>query len=410
MTRLGWCFLLLIIFFNPVWANQKFDCSFPVKSADGAIREANLTEQVYSCLRKSNYRDLQIINGDGNRVPFIVQHPVSESEVLDFTKELKFNVDTINPGFDRRSQLKRLIQARSYWNDNNGFESWSRQHSYISILILDNPETSAKLNRLNIDLASQSQQPLSATVVMEYSSDLIHWTSSSNPQKLFFQQNSEQGFNKRQLILGANKNRRYIRLAILSNSDQFIESILKIEGQYQQVQNTKPEYFWTEAASIQQLSNGQDWQFSVPAQLPVSQMRFLPGGDIVYYSGLLMQKPIENEVAEDNAYLRLREDKKNQLKKALKNIVTGNRRSNESINSGWKSVKRFHQYHFNDSTISAEPIYFFHRPSRHWRIKFGHPTAEMISSHFPQVEFGWTPARVRFSCSGARTLSAPGGE
>lgn len=395
--------LLAVIIPKGSFANQTFDCSFSILPVDGSVQAVALTEEVYSCLKKSNYRDLQVINGDGNRVPFIIDHPVSEKEILDYKQDLKFNVDSVDPGLDRNKQLRRLIQSRSYWNDSSGFDGWNRKHSYLSVLILDNPEVSNQLNRVLFDVSNLTGQPLSATVVIEYSKDLIRWTSSSNPQKLFFLQNENHGFDKSQLILGAGKNSRYIRLAILSNSDQLVESITKIEGYYQRSQTKKPKYQWVQATSIQQLSNGQDWQFSVPAQLPVSQMRFIPSGNIVYYSGVLMQKPIENEVPDDNAYLGLRESKKLNFKKALKNIVTGNRRSVESINSGWKTVKQFHQYHFDHSdqnNIKAEPIYFSHQPSRHWRIKFDHPSSELISSHFPEVEFGWTAANVKFLAQG----------
>ena len=395
--------LMLLLLASSTYADQSFDCSFPVQPVGGSVREVALTEDVYACMRKSNYRDLQLVNGDGHRIPFVIEHPVTEKEVVDFTKALKFNVDSVDPGLDRNRQLRRLIRLRSFVNDTTGYKSWNQQHSYLTVLILDNPETNGKLNRLLFDINNLTGQPLSATVVIEYSEDLIRWTSSFNPQKLFFSQDANSGFDKNQLVLGANRSRRYIRLAILSNSEQFVVSINQILAQYQKTRTIKPDFQWVQATSIQQLSDGQDWQFSVPAQLPVSQMRFIPGGDIVYFSGRLMQKPIENEVPDDNAYLSLRESKKNKLKSALKNIITGKRRSNDSINSGWLSVKNFHQYHFTDADqlpIEAEPIYFFHRPSRHWRIYFDNPTADMIASHFPEVEFGWTAANIKFLAQG----------
>jgi hypothetical protein len=397
--------VLACFFAGIAWADNEAACEFQIESGESSVRMLTLTGPVYACMRQSNYRDMQIVNGDGHAVPFSIAHPSARKELVDYRKPLKFNVDTVDAGGRYHQHLRRLVRVTSYRNNRSGYEDWDRRHTYLTSIIIENPDREGDLNRLHIGLDNLGGESVSATVYLEYSNDLSRWTSSSQPQKLFFLNASDNGFDRQQLKLGANRRWRYVRLVVLSNIDYFVESIDRLEGIYQRSRFIKPEYAWAEATSIQQLNNGQDWQFSVPDQLPVSRLRFQPGNDIVYYSGRLMSKPIEKEVPEDNAYLALRDNKKKKLKKALKRIVRGSSRSFESINSGWRSVSRFQQFHFepvgvNKKPTVAEPIFFTHQAARHWRITFDHPSSEMIASQFPVVEFGWTAARVRFLAQG----------
>jgi hypothetical protein len=397
--------LIAMFLAGPTRAGIEAGCEFQIEPGESPMRMLTLTGSVYACMRQSNYRDMHIKNGDGNSVPFRIVHPSARKELVDYRKPLNFNIDTVNTGDRYHQHLRRLVRSTSYLHNHAGFEIWNRQHTYLTSIIVENPDTEGDLNRIHIELDKQRGETVSATVYLEYSNDLSRWTSSSQPQKLFYMNADVNGFQRRQLKLGANRRWRYLRIVVLSNIDLFVESIDRLEGIYQRARFIDPEYVWVEATSIQQLNNGQDWQFSVPDQLPVSRLRFKPGNGIVYYSGLLMSKPIENEVPEDNAYLGLRESKKKKVKQALKRIVRGKNRSFESANSGWRKVTRFQQLHFESTGESAqptiaEPIFFPHKASRHWRITFDHPSSEMIASQFPVVEFGWTAARVRFLAQG----------
>ncbi len=405
-----WGMLTLISLFSMFFvgsarADIEVGCKFQIEPGESPVRMLTLTGTVYACMRQSNYRDMLIENDDGNAVPFKIVHPSARKEWVDYRKSLNFNVDTVNTGGRYHQHLRRLVRATTYMNNSAGFEIWNNQHTYLTSIIVENPDTEGNLNRLHIELDKQSSEAVSATVYLEYSNDLSRWTSSSQPQKLFYLNTSEKGFQRKQLKLGANRRWRYVRIVVLSDFEHFVKSIDRLEGIYQRARFIDPKYAWAEATSIQQLSNGGDWQFSVPDQLPVSRLRFRPGNDIVYYGGLLMSKPIENEVPGDNTYLGLRDSKKKKLKKALKRIVRGSNRSRESINSGWRTITRFQQHHFeyageSAQTSTAEPIFFPHQSSRHWRIIFDHPSSEMIASQFPVVEFGWTAARVRFLAQG----------
>ncbi len=379
-----------------------FDCSFPIKSIDSALRRVELPEAVYQCFKQSNYQDMQIQNGNGDRVPLSIEHPMNNQQRFDFEKTLRFNRDRIEPIFNQNKKIRRLIEAHPEWMKSGNFEAWQQEHPVFDILTIENPEAEGRLNRITFELGAFANGPISATVVVEYSDDLIQWSTDSNPQKLFFLQNSEQGFDKTQLILRKGS-RRYIRLLILSNAKEFVNAIEKLQGHYQRTQRRKPKYNWARPTVIQQLSDGQDWQYSVPSQLPVSQLRFVPNKSLVFFSGVLMQKPIENEVPDDNSYFGLREGARDKLKRAVANVVKGKRRSHRSINHGWNRVKRFHQYHdvdSNSSSFESEPIYFGHHTSRHWRVKYSHPSAAMIAADFPVVEFGWASAKVKFLAQG----------
>ena len=397
--------MISCVLLGSVKAENVVACKFQITSGESAARILTLSESVYACMRKSDYRDLQITNGDGNPVPLWIVHPSSQKKYSDYRKSLKFNVDSVDTNRGYHQHLRHMVRSTYYIRNGSGYEMWQQRHTYPIAIVIENPDTEGNLNQLQIELEHKNSNTVSATVYLEYSNDLSRWTASSRPQKLFFQKGTENGFSRRQLQLGADRQWRYLRLVVLSDVSNFAASITRMEGIYERSRIVDPEYVWTEAASIQQLGNGQDWQFSVPDQLPVSRIRFQPSNNIVYYSGLVMSKPIDRELPEDNVHLGLRDGNKKKLKNALKRIVTGQKRSFESINHGWGSITRFQQYHFEandkiEESVNVEPIFFPHKSSRHWRITFEHPSSEMIASKFPVVEFGWTAARVRFLAQG----------
>jgi len=397
-----------------VQADDSADCQFPIEPGTSSLRVLTLSESGYACMRKSNYRDVSIVNGDGNAVPRHIVHPSSRSETIDYLKSLQYSFDSEDAHHRYYKHLRYLVRSTPsprhgaiyyYQIEAPSYEVWVQRHDHPTSIIVENTDTEGNLAQLRFDFNNQGNININATAYLEYSDDLIHWTSSSLPQKLFHRYVNENSVVRKHLNTGGNRKSRYIRIVVLSNVGNFAASIRNIEGLYQRTRVVSPEYIWTKATSIQELSDGQDWQFSMPDQLPISRLRFKPENGIVFYSGKLSSKPINLEVPEDNAYLELRESGKKRLKNALKRIVKGRKRTPESINSGWRTAIRFQQYHSeytdtDEKPPNSEPITFPHRASRHWRIEFRHPSAEMIASQFPVVEFGWTAARVRFLAQG----------
>jgi len=385
-------------------------CEFKIEPGTSTLRVLTLSASAYACMTASDYRDVRVLNGDGNPVPISIRHPSTEKELFDVRRALKYYVDQVDSNRRYHEHLRQIMHLSGYIPNGESYDNWSKRHNYPTSIIVENADTQDRLNRLKIDIDDHHPVTVSAYVNLQYSDDLSHWSASSSTQQLFYLRGLDGLHTKTQLRLGANRQSRYVRLVILSNIPDFAESISHLEGVYEHTQIIQPEYVWTEATSIQKLSNGQDWQFSVPHQLPVSRLRFQPENGIVYFAGQLMSKPIKGEVPEDNAYLGLRERSKQKLKGALKRIVNNSTRSFESINAGWNTSVRFSQLHFNpadddkvagnDEVAVPEPIQFPHRASRHWRIKFDHPSAAMIATQFPTVEFGWTAAQVRFLAQG----------
>lgn len=392
-------------------AENAVGCEYQIEPGKSSIRMLTLSSSVYACMTESDYRDVQILNGDGNPVPILVTHPSATGRPVDYRKTLKFNLDDVETNRRIHQHLRHMVRRTTYHRNETAYETWAQGHNYPTTIIVENPDTEGRLNRLIVELDSNEETNVGAMVYLEYSDDLSSWTSSSRPQKLFYMKNNPgSGFSRRQLFPGSNRRARYLRLVVLSNIPDFTESISRLEGTYERTQFTEPEYVWTEATSIQMLNNGQDWQFSVPDQLPVSRLRFQPSNGIVYYRGRLSSKPIRREVPEDNAYLGLRNANKKKLKNTLKRIVKGPGRSFESINSGWNGPTRFEQFHFvpvdsgsgeiSDELVKPEPISFPHQASRHWRIQFDYPSSAMIETQFPVVEFGWTAAQISFLAQG----------
>ena len=402
--------VLLVVAFNSATAQLTAACEYDIADGSSPLRVVTLSQSAYACMTGSDYRDIRIVNADGNAVPHYLTHPSGRKTRVDYREALRFNVDDIDTNRRSHKNLKRMVRISRYANNGAGYDSWVTSHNYPTTLIVENPDTEGGLNRLLIELDRPGKINVSAAVNLQFSDDLSRWTSRSRAQLLFFRGDQSNGFSRQQLELGGNRKSRYLRLVVLSNIPDFAGAIRKLEGTYQRTRYTEPEYAWTEATSIQQLNNGQDWQFSVPHQLPVSKLRFRPEGDIVYFSGQLWSKPLSSELPEDNAYLGLRDTNKKRLKDTLKRIVRGHERSFESMNSGWRHVTRFEQFHFSASAerdgeaggISAEPepVSFAHRASRHWRIQFRQPSAAMIETRFPVVEFGWTAAQLRFMAQG----------
>ncbi|MCP4767890.1 MAG: DUF3999 domain-containing protein [Gammaproteobacteria bacterium] len=396
---------------SSVRAEEVAGCEYQIEPGKSSLRVLTLSASVYACMTESDYRDVQIVNGDGNSVPIFVAHPSARSRHYDYRKALKFNVDDVDTNRRIHEHLRHMVRRTTYYNSETGYDTWAQRHNYPTTIIAENPDIEGRLNLLTIELDGYQGTDVSATVYLEYSDDLSRWTSSSKPQKLFYPKTDpNNGFSRTQLITSSNRHARYLRLVVLSNTPDFAESINLFEGVYERTQFTEPEYVWTEASSIQMLDNGQDWQFSVPDQLPVSRLRFQPSNGIVYYRGQLSSKPMRREVPEDNAYLGLRNANKQKLKNTLKRIVKGQRRSFESINSGWNGPTRFEQFHFvpldsesgetSEGLVIPEPVSFPHQASRHWRIKFDYPSSAMIETQFPVVEFGWAAAQIRFLAQG----------
>jgi hypothetical protein len=403
-------FAIGCLFLGSAPADAISGCEFKIEPGTSTLRVLTLSASAYACMTASDYRDVRVLNGDGNPVPISIHHPSEKGEVVDIRRTLEFYVDHVDTNRRYHEHLRQIMHHSGYIPNGVSYDSWSKRHNYPASIIVENPHTEDRLNRLQIDIEDHHPGGISAYVYLQYSNDLSRWSSSSASQQLFYL-GSQNGLHSRtQLRLGANRQPRYVRVVILSNIPDFAESITRLEGMYERTQIIEPEYVWTEATSIQMLGNGQDWQFSVADQLPVSRLRFQPENGIVYFAGLLMSKPIQNEVPEDNAYLGLRERNKKKLKDTLKRIVNRPGRSFESINSGWDLLTRFSQLHFrpadddtvagNDDLTVPEPIHFRHQASRHWRITFDHPSAAMIATRFPMVEFGWTAAQVRFLAQG----------
>lgn len=399
--------ILLSMMLAPRVALSAPACEYEIAAGSSPLRVLTLSPAAYACMTQSDYRDIQVVNADGNPVPHYVTHPSSRKQHVDYRKQLKFNVDDIDTNRRSYSNLRRMVRLARYANNGAGYDSWVTSHNYPTTLIVENPDSRGLLNRLMLELERPGNVNVSAAVNLQFSNDLSRWTSLSKPQLLFFRNVQGDGFPRRELELGSHRKSRYIRLVVLSNIPDFAGAITAMEGTYQHVEYTEPVYAWAEATSIQMLNNGQDWQFSVPDQLPISKLRFQPDGDIVYFNGQLMSKPLPSEVPEDNAYLGLRDTNKKRLRDTLKHIVRGQKRSVESMNTGWRHVTGFEQFHFGDDTDSTtagslepEPVAFSHRASRHWRIVFRQPSAAMIETRFPVVEFGWTAAMVRFMAQG----------
>ena len=208
-SLLGIAFCIGCLFSASAWPAVSAGCEYEIEPGKSSLRVLSLSASVYACMTASDYRDVQVLNGDGNPVPMYVVHPSAKGEFIDFRKSLHFYIDHVDTNRRYHEHMRHIMHRSVYRPNGASYDSWAQRHNYPASIIVENSDTQGKLNRLMVDIDHQHSGSISASVYLQYSNDLSHWSSSSDTQQLFYLKAMNGDLNRKWILLGANKRSRY---------------------------------------------------------------------------------------------------------------------------------------------------------------------------------------------------------
>ena len=383
-----------------VQSKSDFECTFPVSEGSQPVRLFTLSAESYACFKQTNHRDLTLVNGLNQKVPFWLIHPVTRTNQTNFQKALSIYQEPVPSSYKTKDQIRRFTMLTGINPQSDSYQDWRNSNTYFSSIILKNDGDNDKLTSIDVMLKDSRDYPVKATVILEFSDDLQNWTVSSNPQTLYFLRGENDNINKNKLNTGFHGDMKFIRLATLSNKVDFAELINGVSGNYSRKSKTSPKIQWVRPSDIRPLENSQAWQYSIPDLVPVSQIRLAPASNIVFYSGSILMQPHTNPVL-NVSQNSIRDNQKKKLKKVIKQALKGESRSDNSTSPRWYSVSRFKQFHLQTAsgTSTVAPLPFTPKQGRVWQLNFDQPT-EIYPDQLPQVEMGWTPSQISFIAQG----------
>jgi hypothetical protein len=194
------------------------------------------------------------------------------------------------------------------------------------------------------------------------------------------------------------------------NGDGNVVPYSVITEQLQSQSFVESNYYWLAPVKTEQLQHGRDWQFTVPAQYPVSSVRFLPDDETVLFSGLIYSQSLKNQISEPNQDSTTIRRKRDRLRDLLKKLDSDDHGVIRTKPESWRVLRRFEYLIFPGTTnletmSSVEPVIFRSRIANLWRIKFDQPSEAILQTNFPDIEFGWIPAQVKFIAQGPEPFS-----
>lgn len=383
-----------------VQSKSDFECTFPISEGSQPVRLFTLSAETYACFRQISHRDLTLVNGLNQKVPFWLIHPVTRTNQTNFQKALSIYQEPVPSSYKTKDQIRRFTMLTGINPQSDSYRDWRNSNTYFSSIILKNDGDNDKLTSIEVRLKDSSDYLVKATVILEFSDDLQNWTVSSSPQTLYFLRGENDNINKNKLTTGFHGDMKFIRMATLSNKVDFAELINGVSGNYSRKSKTSPKIQWVRPSGIQPLENSQAWQYSIPDLVPVSQIRLAPASNIVFYSGSILMQPHTNPIL-NVGQNGIRDNQKKKLKKVIKQALKGESRSDISISPRWHSVSRFKQIHLQTSsgTSTVAPLAFTPKQGRVWQFNFDQPT-EIYPDQLPQVEMGWTPSQISFIAQG----------
>ena len=71
-----------------VQSQSDFECSFPISEGSQSIRMFTLSAEAYACFKQINYRDLTLVNGLDQGIPFRLIHPAARTSQTKLQKAL----------------------------------------------------------------------------------------------------------------------------------------------------------------------------------------------------------------------------------------------------------------------------------------------------------------------------------
>lgn len=396
----GFCICMLIASNVSSSEVDGYQCVFRITDGQQSVRQFDLNLDVYRCMQHSGHKDLAVVNADNQMVPFSLSTQSQAVDLQHYDRELNFYQEPDATSYKTGKQIKRIANLTGVVSGNESDTQWLDKNTYYSSLILEQEKNDDQLKSITIK-SNETNVPISVTVIIEASNDLQNWTTLLAPHNLYYLPGVNNGLQSNVLKLNASIYAKYLRLATLSNVDNFTHTIGSISGEYEKTSYIPAPLEWSVMTGMQSLAKEGEWSMALDDLRPISRIRFTPAENIVYYQGAIYTKYHINPVTQsEQKYIR--DDAKKKIKTLIKNTVHDPHVPVSSDANPWRHATRFTQYRIktdNGSTASPE-IRITPIQSRNWKFTFDQPLVTS-PSQLPEIEFGWQPQQVKFIAQGA---------
>ncbi|MBL1431997.1 MAG: hypothetical protein COC09_09420 [Gammaproteobacteria bacterium] len=396
-------FKQLVLYAGLLWVTHihaidvnDFECGFSITEGEQSIRQFTLTEEIYPCLKQRQHTDLAVINNEGQVVPFRLTVPVQVVDRIPYKQSMAFYQEPVISAYKTGDQIRRIAQLTGVTSGSESDKQWQEKHVFYSSLILEKRDNHDRLKSITIN-SRNGDQPSSTTVVIEASDDLQHWTTLLRPNQLFFLPGSQADLHNNTFNFTVSKASKYLRLAALSNIEDFSQNIVSITGTYERVKNTPPPLQWFTVSQLEPLEKSGEWLLALPDLLPISRIRFTPASNIVFYQGSVYAQPYINSVAEADI-----KNIRKGGKEKIKELIKGAHKSRSTPEHSWRYLSSFTQYLLQtDTGYTASPeITVTTMQSKRWKFIFEQPQM-LQADQLPKIEFGWQPPQITFIAQGS---------
>ena len=91
-----------------VESKSDFECSFPISEGSRSIRMFTLNAEAYACFQQINYRDLALVNGLNQSIPFRLIHPVAKTSQTKFQQALSIYQEPVPSSYKTKIKYADL--------------------------------------------------------------------------------------------------------------------------------------------------------------------------------------------------------------------------------------------------------------------------------------------------------------
>lgn len=377
-----------------------FDCSFPITKGRQSVQTFILTEDVYKCLKYSGYQDLVVVNSERQIVPFRVSVPAQKRDVKTHTKDIAFYHEPAAASYKTGDQIRRIADLTGVVSGNESDSQWADKNTFYSSLILEQKKSDDVLKSITIH-RKLGATPVNATVIIESSDDLQRWKTLHNPMHILYLPGTDNNLQSNVLKISTSRVAKYLRLATLSNIDNFTAEITSITGEYEASTYTTAPLLWSNMSVLHPMAKTGAWLMPLGDLRPVSHIRFSPAENIVFYQGAIYTKPHINPDVHEHQR-QTRRDARKKIKTLIENTVHDPHVPRSSAEEPWRYVTRFTQYRIYTGTdsVTSSDIRISPIQSKNWKFVFQQPRITG-KAQLPEIEIGWRPSQVTFIAQGA---------
>lgn len=374
--------LLYSLFSQTVCALIKQDFAYSVDINQGkqSLRQFELPLFILNKIKRQDYGDLRIFNRKNQSIPFKIS--INTTQIEPHISEHKLDFFTLPKNPQKTTHLLVEFDRYNHWLTVNQSRRPTIKPSYI---IIKNQTTDKQLTKLKL-YWNTTDHALNVKFKLDKSDDLENWTLIGQHNVLYDLKHQSAMLIKDTIDIHKIHQAKYFRLTFKDNN-QFLNSITKIAGIYQQQLQSEPVHWLGVPLTPGRSEN--EWLFDSRSFSPFFKINIYIHQPGSFYQGTLYSKgPGSN-------FNLPAINKKLHLKKQLKDIL--HTKNKTSINSAWQYVQEFNQYHLltENGSIKSDSIAFPVNKNRLWKIVLKHPLS-ILPDQMPQMNIAWAPVMMTF--------------